>query len=388
MFRILYVEEAPSYGGSTSTLLHLVKRLDRARYEPFVLFRYDLPARAAFAEHGVPTATWAAVRGAPEAAPRIEAAPVIRAYKRTGPYRLLWSMKGYALQQRAESLFLERWMRRERFSLLHANNAASANIGAIVAAARAGIPAVSHQRGFSWLTAFHRHLIRKVERFVCVSDAIRSHWIGQGLAAQKAQTIYDGVDLASLVPPPPRRGERVRIGWFARFERWKGCAQFVEAARIVLAQRRDAGFIMAGTGPEEAAIRKSVESDPVLAGGISVPGFRTDALELMASCDVVVNSSIEPEPLSNTALEALALGRSVVASNRGGNPEIVEHGVTGFLYEAMSPESLASALVRLIGDAALRERCGAAGRQRAERLFDASLYARNVQDLYARILGK
>jgi len=384
--RILYVEEASAFGGSTSTLLHLVKRLDRRRHEPFVLFRFNLPARETFAAHDIPTATWASIRGAAEEAPRIESAPEIPACKRTDAYRLLWSVKQYVTHNRADSLLLEGWIRREGFSLLHANNAASANLGAILAAARVGIPVLSHQRGFFPLTAFRRRLVRKVERFVCVSNAVRYHYIDQGLSAARVLTIYDGVDLTSLTPRPPRHGNRVKIGWFARFERWKGCSQFVDAARIVLDQRDDAEFIMAGTGPEEALIRKMAQSDPILAGRFSVPGFRKDAPELMALCDIVVNSSIEPEPLSNTALEALALGLPVVASNRGGNPEIVDHGVTGLLYEALSPRSLAEALVRLVADAGLRDECGRAARARAERLFDADAYARRVQDLYAEII--
>lgn len=387
MRRILYVEEAPTFGGSTSTLLHLVKRLDRGRYEPFVLFRYALPARESFAACGISVSTMAPITGADDEAPRIETPPETPAPKKTSPYRLLWSMKRYATRQRGESLKLARWMRREGFALLHANNSVSTNLGALVAAARAAVPAVSHQRGFSQLTPFQRLLARRVDRFVCVSNAVRAHYVAEGLPAERVQTIYDGVPLAALVPPGPARRDRVLVGWFARFERWKGCDQFVEAARIVLARRRDAEFIMAGTGPEEPNVRHKVESDPAFAGRFQVPGFRKDALDLMAGCDIVVNSSIDPEPLSNTALEALALGRPVVASNRGGNPEIVDHEVNGLLYDAMDPESLAAALVRLIEDEALRRRFGEAARARAESLFDAEAYSRGIQSLYAEILG-
>jgi glycosyltransferase involved in cell wall biosynthesis len=384
--RILYVEEAPAFGGSTSTLLHLVKRLDRGRYEPFVLFRYALPARESFAASGISVATMASITGADDEAPRIETSPETPAHKKTPSYRLLSSMKKYAARHRGESFRLARWMRSEGFALIHTNNSVSTNLGALVGAARAGVPAVSHQRGFFRLTAFHRLLARRVERFVCVSNAVRDHYIGEGLPAGLVQTVYDGVDLAALVPRAPARNERVLVGWFARFERWKGCDQFVEAARIVLARRHDAEFIMAGAGPEEPNVRSRVESDPAFAARFHLPGFRKDALDLMAGCDIVVNSSIEPEPLSNTALEALALGRPVVASNRGGNPEIVDHGVNGLLYDTMDPESLAAALLRLVEDEALRRRFGAAGRARAESLFDAEAYSRGIQSLYAEIL--
>ncbi len=387
MHRILYVEEGPVVGGSTHTLLHALKRLDRSRIEPFVLFRYDVPARDAFAALGVETATWAAIgaSGSPSPPPPLPAR--IPRIKLTAPYRLLRSAKIYATEQRADASLLSRWIRNRGFSLVHANNAVPFNIGALVAARRCGVPAVSHQRGFFRLTPLHRFLARRVERFVCVSDAVRSRCLSEGLPPDKVRTIHDGIDLDAYRPRPRAISEGTLVGWFARFERWKGCLTFVEAARAVLAADPRFRFVMAGAGPEEELVRRMVASDPVFGDRISLPGFRKDAAEIMSRCDVVVNSSIEPEPLSNTALEALALGIPAVVSDVGGNPEIVEHGVNGFVFEHGRSESLASALLSLGADSALRERFGEAGRLRAERLFDARRYADDLASLYMEILG-
>jgi glycosyltransferase involved in cell wall biosynthesis len=387
LHRILYIEEGPAIGGSTYTLLHLIAELDRSRFEPFVIFRHELPVGERFAGLAIPTASWASIGGRPGATAAPQPPARIHRAKRTAPYRLLWSAKKYAREQRHDAALLATWMRRERFDLIHANNAVSVNIGAIVAARRLGIPAISHQRGFFRLTPLHRFLSRRVKRFICVSNAVREHYIGQGLSQAAVQTIHDGIDLRRYAPRPRDRSRGFLVGWFARFERWKGCFTFAEAARIVLDAQPAARFIMAGTGPEENAVRRMVASDPIFTDRFIMPGFRSDAVELMSRCDIVVNSSIEPEPLSNTALEALALGIPAVVSNVGGNPEIVAHGENGYVFDQRDPESLAAALIALGADEELRARFGKAGRLRAERLFDARRYAADLQSLYADILG-
>ncbi len=387
MRRILYVEEGAAVGGSTHTLLHIVKGIDRSRFEPFVLLRHDLPARDAFEAAGARTALWTALGAAEAPAPPPPVPAHIPRIKLTAPYRLLRSAKVYAAGQRADAALIARWMRGRGFSIVHANNAVPPNMGAIVAAARCGIPAVSHQRGFFRLTPLHRFLARRVSRFLCVSDAVRAHCLAEGLPAGKVLTVRDGIDLETYAPRPRKRSEGTLVGWFARFERWKGCFIFVEAARAVLAADPRARFIMAGAGPEEEAVRRAVVSDPVFGDRFSLPGFRNDAAEIMSRCDVVVNSSIEPEPLSNTALEALALGIPAVVSDVGGNPEIVEHGVNGYVYEHGKSAGLASALQALAADPGLRERFGEAGRRRAERLFDARRYAADLAAVYSEILG-
>jgi glycosyltransferase involved in cell wall biosynthesis len=386
LFKILYVEEAPSVGGSSFSLLQLTSSLDCARYEPCVLFRYDLPVRRAFASLGVRTVAWESITGAPSAPPPDAPPGTLPAYKLTAPYRFLWSAKAYLTRQRADSITLARWLERERFSLLHANNSVSANLGAIVAASRARVPAISHQRGYFRLTPAHRWLSRAVERFVCVSDAVRRHYVGEGLAPDKVQTIYNGIDVRRLKPRPKVRRDYVLIGWFGRFERWKGATTFVEAARLVRSKATNVRFLMVGTGPEEEAIRRTVEGDRSLAAGVELTGFRSDAIELLAGCDVLVNSSIEPEPLSRSALEALACGVPVVASDSGGNPEIVGPKNTGLLFRTGDASSLAAALDRLVENGAMRERLSAEARQRAETLFNAEQYVGAVSALYAAAL--
>jgi glycosyltransferase involved in cell wall biosynthesis len=97
---------------------------------------------------------------------------------------------------------------------------------------------------------------------------------------------------------------------------------------------------------------------------------QADLFALYVAADVVVVPSVWAEPLSRVLLEAMRLGRPVVATRVGGTPEAVEDGVTGLLVEKEDPDALAKAVAELLLDPARRARMGAAARERAARFFD------------------
>jgi len=391
MFRILYQESAHSIGGSVFSLLQLVKGLDGARFKPFVLFRYDLPVRAEYEAAGIPTATFASIG---EAGSTEESLPVIRparppGYKETGLYRSLWSARKYMAHERGQARSLSRWIKGEGFDLVHANNSIIANIPVIAAAKRAGLPALSHQRGFFRFTPVQRFLTRHAERYICVSNALARHCADEGLPPEKLTVIYNGVDTSVLRPAQRGAGdERLVVGSFGRLEEIKGLDSFLEAARIVLDKRGDVRFVIAGSGPQEASLRGMAVRLGLEEENVEFLGFRCDAASLIARCDIVALTSVWPEALPRSGLEALACGVPLVASRCGGNIEVVEDGVNGILYEPGNAPALAEAVLKLTEDTALRERFGKESRLRAEKLFAADRHISAVEQLYAEMLTR
>lgn len=386
MRRILYIEDAPAVGGSAICLEELVRGLDRSRFEPFVLFAYDLAARTGLEPADIPNATAAAIRGRPEPVPPEEIEIRVSPFRRKGFYRLLRSIKFYLLVERERAGWLAEWIARERFDLVHANNSLTANLAAIVAASRAGVPVVSHQRGYSRPTAFQRFAARNVDRYLCVSRSVADHCAAQGLPADRILPVYDGIDVASLLPRSRAARDRVLIGWAGRLVSWKGASVFIEAAETILARRSDADFVIAGAGPELAGLRKRIERSALLRNRVRLAGFRSDVRELIADCDIFVNTSVEPEPLGHSALEAMALGVPVVASACGGLAEVVAHETSGFLFEPGDGRSLADALTKLLGDGDMRLRFGIEGRRRAERIFSLDRHVKTIEAVYDEVM--
>ena len=114
-------------------------------------------------------------------------------------------------------------------------------------------------------------------------------------------------------------------------------------------------------------------------------GHQPDARRFVAATDVFVHSSIRPDPFGLVILEAMALGKPVIASGEGGPLEIVEPNVTGLLVPPNDPERLAEAMITLLHDEALRDRMGKAGLERAERSFSVSRMMQAFETLYQNL---
>ena len=137
--------------------------------------------------------------------------------------------------------------------------------------------------------------------------------------------------------------------------------------------------------------QKGLALDPVvrelgLSGQVDLLGQRRDVRELLAGSDVFVLAS-RSEALPISILEAMAAGVPVVASAVGGVAELVVDGVTGFIVPPGDPDALSDALARLLADSRLRRQMGAAGRARAEALFDLPSLHQAHLELYARELA-
>jgi glycosyltransferase involved in cell wall biosynthesis len=113
----------------------------------------------------------------------------------------------------------------------------------------------------------------------------------------------------------------------------------------------------------------------------SIP--QPDLFALYRAAEVVVVPSSWPEPLSRVLLEAMQLGRPVVATAVGGTPEAVEDGVTGLLVPREDPRALGEAISALLRDPARRARMGEAARQRAALVFSEERIIASLLDAYA-----
>ena len=114
----------------------------------------------------------------------------------------------------------------------------------------------------------------------------------------------------------------------------------------------------------------------------SFVGYRSDVSTIVGASDVLVHTSITPEPLGRVILEGMALGKPTIATNHGGPTEIIEHGISGFLVEPGDPQALADCMSEVLESPRLRARVGNAAQERIRLLFDVRGYVTRVESVY------
>jgi len=204
---------------------------------------------------------------------------------------------------------------------------------------------------------FTRWAAAKTEWLVAVSEYVRSV-LGKTAPAVAARmsVVRNGVDI-DYWAPHPRSGHEFRVGIVCRLTAWKRVALAIEAAALA-----DAELIVVGDGDE----RRALEALAVKSRArVTFLGHQRDPRAAVAGCDVIL-STADREPLGLSVLEAMSMGRPVIAFAGGGIPEIVEHEVTGWLVPEPSGQAFANAIKLAHSDRARLENMGLAARRFAE----------------------
>ena len=274
-----------------------------------------------------------------------------------------------------------------------------------VAAALAGVPVRlhgEHGRELNDLDGHNRSLQRVrrlyapfVHRYVALSMDLQRYLVGRvGIQAQRITQIYNGVDTTRFSPAP---GGPVALPGcpFAAPEHWlvgsvgrlQGVKDPLNLARaFVLALQTEPGLrqrlrlVMVGDGPlrAEAQALLSVAGVADLAW---LPGERRDVAEVMRAMNCFVLPSLG-EGISNTILEAMASGLPVLATDVGGNAELVAHGRTGAIVPAADSQALAKVLLTWASQPEHAAALGTEGRREAQARFSLQTMVAAYQGLY------
>jgi len=240
-----------------------------------------------------------------------------------------------------------------------------------------------------------------VSRYTAVSNDLAQWLVGTvGVAAEKVVQICNGVDTQRFYPRTDNQSligpdgfvqqDTLIVGTVGRMQTVKDQVTLVRAFLHLIQTdpkaRERLRLVMIGDGPLREDSQKLLR-----AGGAEafawLPGERADIPEIIRAMDVFVLPSIA-EGISNTILEAMASGLPVIATNVGGNPELVQDGRTGSLVPASDPRALAKAMQVYVHNPGQLHRQGAAARDRVERLFSIDVMIKGYLDLYDAILER
>jgi L-malate glycosyltransferase len=240
-------------------------------------------------------------------------------------------------------------------------------------------------------SALSRWKYRQVDCFICASDAIRRIVRSDGISPNRTVTVHEGIDPGRVAAAP--RAELHKELWLphdaplvgnvAALVPHKGQRHLVDAAALVLPKQPDARFIIAGEGELRPQLEQRIRQQH-LEKHVILAGFRTDILSLHKAFDIFVMSSVT-EGLGTSILDAMACAKPVVGTTAGGIPEVVADGETGLLVPPRDAPAMAAAIIRLLGDRALRERMGAAGLARVRERFSAEAMVRKTLSVYEHV---
>jgi glycogen(starch) synthase len=329
----------------------------------------------------------------------IEGIPVYRLAMRMPEYNLRVKFNyavGYPLV-RSRMLAI---LRRHQIGMVHVQCvSANGHYGAIAARAL-GLPLVVTSQGERTMDAERvyekspfinrvmRGLLARADQVTaCSRDTLEDleRYSGIQLGA-RGSVIYNGIRIDDFAGAEPFAHPRPYILGIGRHVRQKGFDLLIEAFAASGIKTHD--LILAGDGAEHAHLRE-LARNLLGEGTVHFIGRadRRTAVSLFTGCSFFVLPSRQ-EPLGIVNLEAMAAGRAVIASRTGGVPEIVSDGETGLLTTPSDVHALATALQKLAGDPALRDRLGRAGRERVNQFTWESVAAAYRQVYDAALAGR
>jgi glycosyltransferase involved in cell wall biosynthesis len=364
---ILYVaHDTGLIGGAERQLLELFRGLDRARFKPYlVCLEEGGPVAAAAAQLGVPVTFLGR--------------------------RWRWDL-GVATR-------IRRFIREHHIALVHAYLGLPGFLGALggkLAGAKVitTIRIAGPRKRLSDFTERIAFLI--CDRIIANSRAGADYYFRRLPGRGKTEIIYNGYDPSDFDRRPAGSREDLGlplhgllIGHVANLSYLKDYPTFLRSLSQVFAQQRDCQAVIVGEGRKREEYESLAESLGIKER-VHFLGHRRDVLDLVMQFDVCVLASHPQygEGLSNSIAEYMGLGKPVVATDIGGNPELVDHGKTGLLCKAGDQADMAASILTLLEDEELRLQMGRRGKEFFTTHLTLGKMVKETQRVYEELIRK
>lgn len=391
MVNILYLEISGGMGGSGNALSNILRNLDRDKYFPVVAFSLYGPQIEKIRALGFPLYH---IRGL--FLHERQSFRSLRDKIRILAYPLYLLSIAIDLALICPQLFYI--VKKHRVHILHLNNNVILNLPGIIISYLTHKPCVCHIRCTRNLTKIEKLSSKLVNNFIVLTQEVRNlykKWIPEN----KLTKIYDGIDLREFVVT--RNTTTIKnsfsldsmpiVGIVGRIVEGKGHEEFILAAKQVLKKKPEVRFLIVGEGVKgEKLFSKRIDkllAQKEVRNKISITGWKDNALETVSIFDIAVQPYTLPEGLPNAVIEAMALGKPVIASDIPGPSEIVDDGVTGFLVPPKNPQALAEKIIYLLDHPRIARRMGGEGRIKVKAKFDIKKEILQIEGIYEKTLA-
>ena len=386
MINILFLHAGAEMYGADKVMLDLIKRLDKSKYTAYVILPTNGVLVDALKNEGINVT--------------VMPYPIMRR-KFFNPIGIIKYISGLNKYTRKITKLAKQW----NIDVIHTNTAATLE-GSFVSR-KLKVPQLWSIHEIivkpAIMYKFTSKLIAKYSSItVTDSGAVENHLEKSGYFKNCAvKVIYNGVDAKRFTPESdcdylydewniPRNVPI--IGMMGRVNSWKGQADFLKAANILMERHPDLYTVFVGAAFEGEEWREKELADAIALSPykdrIINKGYRTDSQGIYKLYDVFVLPSTNPDPLPTVVLEAMATGKPIVGYRHGGVCEMVKEGYNGLLAEVRNPENLADKINVLLKDNHLREEMGRNSRKRLLENFSIESYVQNYSAEYDRLTRK
>lgn len=394
---ILYIENGLGFGGAVICLAACVRTLNRDKYKPIILSSHnDLE-------------TWRSIRD-------VDSIFIyVKQYRRPVFLKKIIASIGKTSLVLKKSFLLAilpietalriplllrmlTIVKKYKVDIVHLNNNIDANIEGVITAKLCKIPCVAHIRGSEYNSAVIRFLAKYVNHFIAVSEYVKKSILDMGVPSNKITVIYDGITSDeyerknALVPSLSKFCfRRYNVGLFACLLEWKGHKVFIEAISILVNEHnlKDCNFFIVGDMPDGQSNYKKELKDIIenynLGDYVIFTGYQADVFQLMEKMDIIVHTSIQPEPFGRVIIEAMSVGRPVIATGLGGPLEIIQNGVNGILIPPNEPRMLADAVINLLNDEDAARILSINAKKTVEQKFNMQTFARMIEKVFEEV---
>ncbi len=367
--KIFYLISRLDIGGAEKQLLNLASNLDKEKYEICVgYFEGKGELRKEFQRNGIKTKKFR--------------------------FKGLWDISiWYDLYQD---------MKANKYDIVHTHGF-KADLWGAITARLSGVPivisTVHNQEQYlknPIIKLLEKWIISSLDDIViAISDGVKRFLINtSGIPEKKIERIYYGINTSDINIDKDKDirqefgidKETLLVGCIGRLVKQKGHRYLIQAVKKVIEKNPKTKFFIIGRGKLEKNLKNMVKSSN-LDSSVIFTGFREDVYSLIDKLDLIVMPSLW-EGLGVALLEALALGKPIVAAAVGGIPEVIRDKETGVLVAAKDAEALAKAIIKLLQEPALAKELGKKGSAMISEQFTINRMVKEVDRIYSRAINR
>ena len=381
MKKILYFENTKGFGGALVSLTYFLKQLDKTKYQPVLVVSYKDPyieqylnfCKVYYLKHN----------------------------QRFLPKGKLESLKDYLLCRLPQTLELIKIIKNENISLIHLNNGIISNLSGIIAGKLMHVPVIVHQRGKVWKSKTTVFFSKWIDAYIAISNFIKQELFSVGVNNKKITIAPEGlnlleynldIDISYLKNEFGNNKDFLKIALVGCLVPWKGQKVLIKAIDKLIRQGlKVKAFIIGGTAKKDKWYERELKAlvkKLSLEESVIFTGRRNDIPALLKYMDIIVHTSTEPEPFGRVIIEAMAMGKPIIATKIGAPVEIIKDGVNGFLVPPGEPNFLAKHIRKISKNKEFLKFIGKNARKQVEKNYSIKIHTKIIENLYRSILKK